>query len=395
MERSYKAEKTAAEDKLYHLKHSYLKTILKEHHCSPVRHLTFNRIDTDKRNIFATVGGSQASVYDDTHFGEFTAVMSQFTNEKTEYAEGGELTSCCWLSTSGSEEEFGDSLLAVGGKDKCISVISSVKNRVISLLKGHDKAISTIAACAARPDLLLTSSKDGTMRVWDWEQEKCLTVFEANTVTAVAFDLDGTAVITGHSNGSLRLWDLPLKEMPGAKRKRETAYESVAARVSMREASRLLQLAENGHERAVDCLRMLSDGRLITKSVDGRIYIWQYNNTTPLNRIHAMKVPGCPQTTDYFSSFGVTTSGDFLAAGNNSGEVYVFNTTSGTKVANFSPTKVSDTVRACEISDDCRHVLAVFGDGFIWRYEFVDPALVEGTDSQSKEATAPKTEDDE
>ena len=30
-------------------------------------------------------------------------------------------------------------------------------------------------------------------------------------------------------------------------------------------------------------------------------------------------------------------------------------------------------MRACGITDDCRHVLAVYGQGFIWRYEFIAP----------------------
>ena len=47
--------------------------------------------------------------------------------------------SCCWLSSKETQEEFGDALLAIAGRDNCVSIISVVSSRVIALLKGHTK----------------------------------------------------------------------------------------------------------------------------------------------------------------------------------------------------------------------------------------------------------------
>lgn len=62
-----------------------------------------------------------------------------------------DLTACCWLSsaTRGSEQ-LGDSLLAVGGSDAAVLVISMTAGAVVTLLKGHTKEVIDLAACAAR-----------------------------------------------------------------------------------------------------------------------------------------------------------------------------------------------------------------------------------------------------
>jgi len=84
---------------------------VQESHCSPVHHLVFNYTDEGMQNLFATVGkeqvwlqslthyqelcaSAQATIYDDLHMGDFIAVVVNFTNQKTEYADGGVRLTC-------------------------------------------------------------------------------------------------------------------------------------------------------------------------------------------------------------------------------------------------------------------------------------------------------------
>lgn len=55
----------------------------------PVRQLLFNREDPSCGNLFATVGGEQATVYDDMHMGDYIAVALNFVNKRTAHAAGG------------------------------------------------------------------------------------------------------------------------------------------------------------------------------------------------------------------------------------------------------------------------------------------------------------------
>ena len=55
----------------------------------PVGQLLFNMEDPSCGNLFATVGGEQATVYDDMHMGDYIAAVLNFVNKRTAHAAGG------------------------------------------------------------------------------------------------------------------------------------------------------------------------------------------------------------------------------------------------------------------------------------------------------------------
>ena len=59
--------------------------------------------------------------------------------------------------------------------------------------------------------------------------------------------------------------------------------------------------------------------------------------------------------------------------GNTTGDVYVYDSSDGKRMSHVAPIKVSAPVRACGLSPDCRHLLAVIGNGFIFRFEYRRP----------------------
>lgn len=60
-----------------------------ESHCTPVQAVAFNALDPLNANLVATVGGDQATVYDDLHMGDFLSVVVHFVNRRTAHTEGG------------------------------------------------------------------------------------------------------------------------------------------------------------------------------------------------------------------------------------------------------------------------------------------------------------------
>jgi WD40 repeat protein len=69
----------------------------------------------------------------------------------------------------------------------------------------------SICCIAYSPDgtKLLSGSSDNTLRLWDIKNEKCLLTLDGHTnwVTSVAYSPDGTKLLSGSSDNTLRLWD--------------------------------------------------------------------------------------------------------------------------------------------------------------------------------------------
>ena len=185
---------------------------VQEHHGQPLRHLVFNAMDTDKTNLFATVAHNQvrallhaskcrqtqqvvpwavnqATIYDNQHFGSYVAVVEQFVNAKTDFTAGGvrlaaggvrppnrppvrpfparsadallcsrnaqDLLAVAWLSSEGTSQTHGDGLLAVGGTDTNVSVISMASASVVALLKGHTNVRRAVRGACSVLTLLL------------------------------------------------------------------------------------------------------------------------------------------------------------------------------------------------------------------------------------------------
>ena len=157
-----------------------VKTIVKQQvNDRRVSALEFNRLPGGKcGNLFATLAGDFATVYDDEHFGDHVAVVAQFKNDKTAHVAGGDLAAVAWLDGSRhAKHELGDALLALGGgDDHAIQVMSVAEGRIVTLMRGgHAKTILALGAGQAvgsDPDasaaILVSLGADGVARAWDW-----------------------------------------------------------------------------------------------------------------------------------------------------------------------------------------------------------------------------------
>ncbi|KAI9486335.1 MAG: WD40-repeat-containing domain protein [Benjaminiella poitrasii] len=211
-----------------------LRRIVKENHGSDINQLSFffnnknftapfslehnktfdkrgavQRDNTDTSNILATVGGCELSVYDNEHCGDHLDIMSNFditpTEESGESKSKYELETFCWLYKEG------DALLATAGADGSIHVLSLAHSGEIMQLEGHTKLIYDLQSHPQNDDIILSTSKDGTIRLWDVNSGKCLVIFEVDA-TVSCFHPSGTKFVSGNSRGELRVWDIPSVE---------------------------------------------------------------------------------------------------------------------------------------------------------------------------------------
>ncbi len=186
----------------------------------------------------------------------------------------------------------GSNQFATVGWDRMIHVHDARTRRVVRSWQGHDEGIYRARYL---PDgRLVTSSYDGTIRLWDPTTGNMLKRLGAHAgpVTALSVAPDGKHLLTGGRDEIMRYWDLDNLEQP---RKLTTdegknwAWDAAispdgksAASVGFDGKLRLWDLAEGkqsaswvAHEGAVLSVAYLADGKeLVTGGRDGVITVW-------------------------------------------------------------------------------------------------------------------------
>ncbi len=109
------------------------------------------------------------------------------------------------------------SLIAVGGKDKTISLIDAKTKTVKKELSGHNGMVFRMVFA---PDgkSLLSGSSDGTVRLWDVETGRKIASWTAHAekismVRSVAISPDGERIAAGNWDGETRVWDVKTREL--------------------------------------------------------------------------------------------------------------------------------------------------------------------------------------
>ncbi|KAI7865053.1 WD40-repeat-containing domain protein [Mucor mucedo] len=278
------------EDKEHRLEHVFenmrLRRIVKENHGGDINQLAFffnnknfnapfgldqvktfdkrgavQRESTDTSNILATVGGCELSIYDNEHCGDHLDIMSNFDltppsamNDEEETSNKTTLETFCWLYRER------DGLLAVGGTDGLVRIISVANSEEISILKGHTKLIYDVQSHPQSDNIILSTSKDGTVRLWDVDQSKCIAIFEADA-TVTCFNPSGESFVSGNARGEIRVWNVPSTT--------ETMDDEPIT-VQKKDSHLVRKMHGDSY---IDCIRM-ANGNVMTKSINGKIECW-------------------------------------------------------------------------------------------------------------------------
>ena len=93
-----------------------------------------------------------------------------------------------WLSSSGTTQTHGDGLLAVGGTDKTVSVISMASATVVAQLKGHTNVRSRLVQSRGGHSVLTVAAP--ALRTWltSWQPaQSAARQLDAATAASLAF----------------------------------------------------------------------------------------------------------------------------------------------------------------------------------------------------------------
>jgi WD40 repeat protein len=137
--------------------------------------------------------------------------------------------------------------LAVGGWDNNVHILElDDPEASLRAISGHTAALHSVA-WAPHGDRLVSTSGDGTARVWDAADGTQIGVMPAGEAFAAAWSPDGRLIATGSRDGTVRIWD-----------------------------AETMTLAQNlRHHEAVHSLAWSPDGeRLLTGTEPGTVTLW-------------------------------------------------------------------------------------------------------------------------
>ncbi|KIM27690.1 hypothetical protein M408DRAFT_310548 [Serendipita vermifera MAFF 305830] len=163
-----------------------------------------------------------------------------------------------------------------------------------NVIVGHGKMVSSVAFS---PDgtRIVSGSWDDTIRVWDAETgEMVAGPFEGHTgvVNSVAFSPDGTCIVSGSGDDTIRVWDAETAEMvagpfeghtnavisvafsPDGSRIVSGSYDKTV-RVWDAETAEMVAGPFEGHTNIVNSVAFSPDGtRIVSGSCDNTIRVW-------------------------------------------------------------------------------------------------------------------------
>lgn len=146
--------------------------------------------------------------------------------------------------------------IAVGRGDGVVVLADADSLQLGEMLGRHEKEVLSVQFSADEA-LLLTSSEDATVRVWDVAEKKQLAVLEGHTggVWVVRFAPEPGVVVSAGADATVRVWDL----------------------ASQTEIGRL-----EGHGSLLRCLMFSPDGEYLASGDDsGLIIVRKWNSDEP------------------------------------------------------------------------------------------------------------------
>ena len=155
--------------------------------------------------------------------------------------------------------------LATGGQDGKVRLWDLHKGKAGVVLSGHE---GSVVAVQFSPDgtKLASVATNKSLIVWDVAQGKVLTRAETpSLMNAVAWNREGTAVVTGGEDKIIRVWSLP-----------KNPKEPLAMTKEIK-----------GHTGAITSLAMLPNGtaEIASGSADGSVRLWDLNKGEMVKQI--------------------------------------------------------------------------------------------------------------
>ncbi|KAK9820413.1 hypothetical protein WJX72_010041 [[Myrmecia] bisecta] len=349
----------------------------------PIWCVAFNHVHPQYSNIFASVGSNQVSVYE-CQPGRGIVPLQVYHDEQDDE----EFYTCQWTVC----EATGAPLLLLGGRGAPVRgeqrggklrVLNCNSQRLEWTGIGHGDSINSISVHTEKASLVVTASKDQSLRLWNIRTHVCVLILfgdgsHTSEVLSVDFHMGGQQIVSGSMDGTVKIWSL-------AEKQREVAHSfhhDEATALTAYPTSHLVMPSFSSDQihggLFVDCVRWLGD-LVLSKSTDNRILLWrptggQFNGRR--NSGHQLLQEFVMESAGWWwIRFGIDQRCTTLACGSTNGRIFVWDPHQATKEAHTVLVRGPGrhlAVRHTAISADGSMLLGCHEDGTIWRYDLPD-----------------------
>ncbi|MCO5558478.1 hypothetical protein L7F22_012062 [Adiantum nelumboides] len=257
----------------------------------PVYAVCFNFIDSRFYNVFATAGGNRVTIYQLLENNGIAVLQTYVDDDKEE----------AFYTVSWACDDSNSSLLIASGSNGVIRVINTGKEKLFKSLVGHGDSINELRTQALRPCLVVSASKDESVRLWNVNSGVCILIFAGsnghrNEVLSVDFHPSNKDLISSCGmDNTVKIWSL--KDF-SIYVEQSFDWKDIGSKFPSKYVQFPIFTA-NVHSNYVDCTRWLGDF-ILSKSVDNEIVLWEAlmkehggNNDGAVDVLQKYPVPDC------------------------------------------------------------------------------------------------------
>lgn len=271
----------------------------------------------------------------------------------------------------------GSPLLAAAGYRGHIKVLDCVTQSIIVVLSGHGNSVNELKFHPVDPSLLLSASKDESIRLWNTLTGVCVSIFAGHLghrdeVLSLDVHLTGACFVSSGMDNTIKIWDLEDSVVQDAiersykePRPKDRPFDTKLIQFPAFATSRI-------HADYVDCVRLIGD-LILSKSTENKVIFWKPNPSRGKDSVTILREFQHKDAELWFLKFGLDTQLEMLAVGNKKGVISIFDVDSESErpLCKLSHSRCKSTIRQTCFSRKGNTMIACADDSVVWRWDLV------------------------